>query len=94
MQSENEIVVVTAGGAEVATWMLPHTVTDLSLVDDVARLVLAARRCGYTIRLRNPCAGLLELIDLAGLAVEVLGKPEAGEQVGVEEVVMPDDPVA
>ena len=64
---------------------------DLALVDALARLQLAARRQGRQIRIVNPPPELVELLDLVGLRVEVLGEPEDGEQPGVEEVVVPDD---
>ncbi len=64
------------------------------MVDGLARLQLEARRLGGSIQLRDVCAHLRELLDLVGLRVEVGGEPESGEEVGVEEVVMPDDPVA
>jgi len=92
---ENEIVVVGPGGIEAAKWTMPATARpDLSVVDELARLALAARRLGYWIELRNACAGVLELVDLAGLRVEVVGKAEGAEQGSVEKVVMPDDPAA
>ncbi len=95
MASENEIVVVGPGGIEVTRWTLPVvSEPDLALVDELAHLQLTARRLGYTIRVRNACAGVSELLDLAGLRLEAKGEAEGGEQVGVEEVVMPDDPVA
>lgn len=95
MDSVGEIVVVTLGGAEVSSWPLAGSrPLDLSVVDDLARLGLAARRLGYAIRLRRPCPVLLELLDLAGLRLEAVGEAEGGEQRRVEEVVMPDDPVA
>jgi hypothetical protein len=58
---------------------------------------------GCRIELRDPGADLVALIDLVGLRdvvpvsalrVEVLGEPEDGEQARVDEVVVPDDPVA
>ena len=65
---------------------------------------LAARRLGWSIRLRGAPGELWELLDLTGLAqvvrpagvlvVEVGGEAEDGEEAGVDEVVMPDDPVA
>ena len=76
---------------------------DLSVVDGLARLVLAARRQGCSIRLRDVCEELSVLLDLVGLAEvtgvaglrgQAGGKPEGGEQTGVEEVVVSDDPVA
>ena len=97
-------VVLARGDEEIATWLLrAWTPADLVVVDQLARLQLAARRLGCTIRLRSVCAELAQLLELVGLA-ELLGgcgelrqvgrKPEGLEQVGVEEVVMPDDPVA
>jgi ABC-type transporter Mla MlaB component len=62
-------VVLVRGGAEVACMPLPagrHP--DISVVEHLARLQLAARRMGYSIRLRDAPGELLELIDLAGLS--------------------------
>lgn len=98
------IVVIVCDGVEVASWPVPGTRSaDLSVVEELARLELAARRLGCSVRLRDPGPGLLELLDLVGLGglvpgagalrVEVGREAEDGEQVGVEEVVMPDDPV-
>jgi hypothetical protein len=100
-------VVLYRGDAEVASWPLArrHRV-DLAVVDELARLQLTARRLGFTVRLRHAGAVLVQLLDLAGLAgvvpvdrcgplsVEVGGQPEGLEEAGVEEVVVPDDPVA
>lgn len=97
-------MVLLCRGAEVASWPLPGSGRpDLALVDDLARLHLAARRAGCSIRLRDASPVLSGLLDLVGLA-ELLGavrlRPEVGrqaedgEQVGVEEAVQPDDPVA
>jgi hypothetical protein len=78
-----------------AGWDCP----DLAVVEELARLQLAARRLGCSVRLRGACVELFGLLDLlglsevAGLCREVGGEAEGGEQVGVEEVVMPDDPV-
>jgi hypothetical protein len=73
-------------------------------VDELARLQVAVRHLGYSIRLRDAGGGLSDLLDLAGLAevvksateliVEVGRKPEGGEKVGVEESVEPGDPAA
>ena len=96
-------VVLVRGPDEVSSWPLTgNGRPDLSAVDALARLQLAARRLGYSIRLRDTCAELTELLELVGLLdlaglrgrLQVGGEPEGGEQVGVEEVVMPDDPVA
>jgi hypothetical protein len=71
---------------------------DLGMVDALARLQLAARRTGWTIRLRVACPEVRELVELAGLAdvlaLEALGQAEDREQLGVEEVVEPRDPIA
>jgi hypothetical protein len=89
------MVVLFHGDAEVAKWPLstPDRL-DLSVVNELARMQLAARRLGCSIQLRHVCPQLRRLLDLVGLRVEVGGEPENGEQVRVEEVVMPDDPVA
>jgi hypothetical protein len=62
-------VVLVRGDAEVACWPLPagrHP--DITVVDDLARLQLAARRLGFSIRLRDAPSELLDLIGLAGLS--------------------------
>lgn len=98
-------MVVVRDGVEVASWALPATDhPDLALVDELARMELAARRLGSSVRLRDPGPRLLGLLDLVGLGDVVApagalpgqlgGEPEGGEEVGVEEVVVPDDPVA
>lgn len=96
------VVEVVRGDARVARWSLRGTDRpDLAVVEALARLQLAGRRLGYSIRLRRPCPALSELLDLAGLGTVVggggrqpLGQPEGGEQAGVHEVVEPGDPVA
>ena len=98
-------VVLVHGDAEVASWPLAGwDRPDLAVVDELARWQLAARRLGCSIQLRSACVELLELLDLlglgevlsgaAGLRGEAGGEAEVGEQIGVEEVVMPDDPIA
>ena len=97
-------VVLLRDGAEVASWPLlcePGRV-DLQAVDALARLQLEARRQGCTVWLRHACPDLIELLELVGLAgvIRVGGQLQVGrqaeglEQGGVEEVVVPDDPVA
>lgn len=90
-------VVLLRGGTEVARWALPASCADLGLVDALARLQLAAKRAGGRIELRGASEELLGLLRLVGLAAELVemgGQAEGGEQVGVEEVVVTDDPVA
>jgi hypothetical protein len=72
---------------------------DLDLVDELARLQACAQRLGWSVVMRVDSAELIELLDVCGLAdvvsVEVVGQPEKGEErLGLEEVVMPDDPFA
>ena len=57
---------------------------------------LAARRQGCTLWLRRACPDLIQLLELVGLAgvLQVGREAEGLEQGGVEEVVVPDDPVA
>ena len=58
---------------------------DLTTVEAVARLAVVARRMGWRLRLAPPTARLEELLELAGLCVEVGREPEGGEEpFGVE----------
>lgn len=89
------------GGVEVASWALPNLDrVGLREIDELARLLLAAKRLGLTICLKEPCPGLLALLDLvglkslSGLGIEAIGKPERLEDLGPDEVVVPHDPVA
>jgi STAS domain len=62
-------VVLVRGDAEVASWAIPAGQNlDLAAVDRLARLQLAARRAGYSLRLRGAPSRLRELLDLAGLS--------------------------
>ena len=71
------------------------TDVDESVLEDLARLLLAARRLGVTVELRRPSRRLVDLLALAGLAdelgVEMGGKAEAREELGVDEEVDPGD---
>ena len=60
-------VVLRRGDADVASWPLPSGQADMAVVDQLARLQLEARRLGCSIRLRNACSELLELLELSGL---------------------------
>jgi len=85
-------VVLTHRGTEVGTWtLMGGPAIDLALVDEVARWQLAARRMGCAIRLRDAAPDLLDLLEFVGL-VQMGGKPECGEEIGVEEAVEPGDP--
>lgn len=64
---------------------------DLDTLDAVARLLLAARRAGERLVVVEAVPALWELLELAGLPVEVEvevgGQPEAGEHLsGIEQV--------
>jgi hypothetical protein len=60
--------VLARGDIDVASWPLAGSARpDLAVVDELARLQLAVWRAGYTIRLRDVCAELWELLDLVGL---------------------------
>ena len=62
-------VVLVCGDAEVACWPLPEVQNpDLLVVGQLARLQLAARRLGCSLRLRGAPSRLRELIDLTGLS--------------------------
>lgn len=53
---------------------------DLSDVDQLARLALGSARNGGTLLLYDVVPSLRELLQLAGLWVEVEGEPESGEE--------------
>ena len=64
---------------------------DLATVDTLARLQLAGRRLGFSLRLYAP-REVWELIDLTGLG-GVIGQAEQREEpLGVEEERELDDP--
>jgi ABC-type transporter Mla MlaB component len=76
---------------------------DAVTIDALARLQLAARRCGRRVRVRHACAELKGLLDLMGLAdvvpcvdglpLEARGKAEQREQPPrVQEEGDPGDP--
>jgi hypothetical protein len=97
-------VVLVVGDTVVASWPLARAARpDLGLVDELARLQLAASRAGCSIQLCNPPLELIELLELvglrgvlggAGLVVEMGGQAEDPEQAGVEEHGQLDDPIA
>jgi hypothetical protein len=72
---------------------------EMGQVDSLARLQLGLRRRNRELRLAHARDGLLDLIDLAGLAgvlrVEAVGEAEDGEEPGgVEEEGELHDPTA
>lgn len=94
-------MVLVSGDATTVCGCLPDDRLDLTVVNELARLQLAARRLGCSIVLRGVGVRLAELLDFAGLTDvlpteggrEVSGKSEGGEQGGVEEGMEPGDPV-
>jgi hypothetical protein len=75
---------------------VPQGCPDLAVVDALARLQLVARRLGCSIYLANPSPELIDLVELAGLSdvLQVVREAEHGEQLRIDEVVMPNDPIA
>jgi hypothetical protein len=89
-------VVMIVDGTEVVVWQPPVGVRpNLDVIEHLARLRLMARRRGYELRLRDPCADMVGLIRFVGLAevfglpesVEVVGQTEGAEERGIEEVM-------
>lgn len=98
------MVVLARGDAEVASWPLAgQDRPDLAVVGQLVRWQLWAGRLGCSIYLRDPPADLLALLELVGLAEivpcgraalrQVGGETEGSEQPGIEEVVVPHDPI-
>ena len=89
------LVVVVEDGTEHVVGRVDATQIDLALVDLLARLHLAARRRGGTLRVDDAPPALCALLHLAGLAgvlaVQPRGQPELLEQIRVDEVVEPGD---
>jgi ABC-type transporter Mla MlaB component len=77
------MVVLVRGAVEVASWPLAVACRlDLSAVDQLARLQLAAQRLGCSIRLRDPGVELTELLELVGLADVVACSCSTGQAPG------------
>lgn len=68
------MVVLLCGGDEV--WLGPvygPGRCDLGFVEGLLRVQLAARRFGWSIRLRDVRPDLLELVELVGLRTDLVG---------------------
>jgi hypothetical protein len=90
---QHATVALLRGQVQLAAWPLRcEGGPDLTVVDRLARMQVAAKRLGCAIRLVGPSDELASLLDLVGLGVEVGREPEGAEEVGVEEVVVADDP--
>jgi hypothetical protein len=71
------MVVVVRGDTEVATWpLVGRGRPDLAVVDELARWRLGAQRLDCSIRLRDACVDLLELLELVGLREILTGATE------------------
>jgi hypothetical protein len=69
-------VVLVSGDTVLATWDIECDGRPaLALVDELARLHLAARRLGWSIRVRDAEPALTEMIELAGLSDVLTGSP-------------------
>jgi hypothetical protein len=68
------VTVVGPDGVALASGLLEGLAApDMSVVDDVARLALTAKRLGGSILLAEVSADLRSLLELAGLGVEMQG---------------------
>lgn len=95
---DSTVIVVVDGDTVVARWRVDYLARpDLSMVETMARLHLAARRIGLDVHLEHPPKELWELVELVGMADLLLDagrQAEGSEQLGVEEVMKPGDPVS
>jgi hypothetical protein len=92
------VLLLAEDDAELVIGRLVGARCDLALVDALARLQVAARRRGCSILLQDASEELLDVLDLAGfeacgLRIEPRRQAEGGEQLGVQVVVEPGDPV-
>ncbi len=75
------VTVVHSSGSELDRFELRgRGPPDLSVLDELARVVLFAKRLGCTVRLDEVAARLVELLELADLPLEVGRKAESGEE--------------
>lgn len=89
------LVTVVHDGTQVLIGRLVGRAPDLTVIDALARLQLAAGRAGCSIHVRVVCPEFAELVELAGLAsllddcsrsaLEARRQAEAGEERHVEE---------
>ena len=77
------IVVLAVGGTEVASWpLIGSSRPDLSVIDNLARLALVARRRGGAITVRGAGPQLQQLIHFVGLDdVVVVDDSPAGFEI-------------
>lgn len=84
------LTVVSPRGT-VTSWALSGVgAPDLAVVDTIARVGLQARRAGGRIVLSELCTDMVDLLDLVGLAIEVVG--EGGDAFGAQDMQAPGPP--
>jgi hypothetical protein len=89
------VVVTWPDGGRLEAIVTGDGAPGLAAVDRLGHLVVMVRRTGGTIRLEEASGRLSDLLELAGLRVEVGGQPEGRKQLlGVEEGMDSGDPVA
>jgi hypothetical protein len=67
------VALVDAGGAVMARWaMAGESNPNIEAVDLIARWVVIARRARAQVRIENACPEMEELLELAGLPVQVV----------------------
>lgn len=90
------VMVVTDDGTERVLGRLDTCRADVSSLETLARLALAARRRGWSLRIDDAPPALRDLAALCGLdrvlGLEAPRQPELGEQLGEEVVVQRGDP--
>lgn len=91
-----QVRVVSAGGTVLARRTLAGAGSpDLRVLEELARLALVTQRSHGFMWVEHLAPELAELIDLAGLGVQVQGQPETREEpLGVQEgqeEAQPDD---
>lgn len=74
------VTVTHDGGSEFALSICGAGVPGIEAVDAVARLSWLARRAGASVHLSHVSREMRELLDLAGLSVEMQWEAEGGEE--------------
>jgi hypothetical protein len=83
VQTWCQVTLVGPDGAELVRGALEGPGDpDLRMVEEVARLMLAARHLGAGVRLGGVMPVVRELLELSGLGVEVQWQAEGGEEGG------------
>jgi hypothetical protein len=89
------VVVTDERGDDVVRWpVVAKAPADLDTVDQLGRVLLAARRRGATARLVSARRDVVELLALVGLLGKMQRELEELEVLDPDEVVVTDDPIA